>query len=994
MDFAQQRFEQWGKSQVIGAGPMEAITYYYNQQRQAWSNAAREGRTPPTDTSLIPADSCWSCRASVAAERENCGGCGAPVRGPAVEELRHWSFTCHEIKSHCDVGHLPLVQAHAAMSEAKSRVAALRNRLEQDRTSSAPKTTVKAAADSASPCESKNVAPHEPRRPLWEILLDPHTIQWLLGLGGVLLVVGLVIWLATLGIFKNPVVVAVALGAGNALLLAGGWATIRCSRYQTAGRAVTLLACLVMPLNLWFYHANNLITLDGNLWAAALACCVLYLASALVLRDHLFVYVLNGGVAMTGLLMLASAGRFWEIASPAALLVGLGLISIHVERAFPEIEGPFSRRRFGMAFFRSGHVLLDAGLLLVLGAQIAGDWLYRPVFEPLYRQWNATPPAIVEGWGQFLALALILAGTYAYFYSDIVVRRVGYYVYLAVFTLLWAEMLILEIMAIQNIAEAAIIALAATGLAANLLQPKLLRWYEPNDPNPRPEGFAAAAVSLIRAGQPLGLFLSTIPVLLGLTLHLRATYQPLNESWHLPGGGLYHVGWTYVLAMLATAVSCRVGAHLYRHAVPWLSGTYFFGAAAATLTGVMGLLSLSGVKTWNELAPAVMVVPILYMIAARLYRGHTQEKPLVLVAHAATGVMIAAVLAAAMHLTPKHVYEPLAGKPLNLWLAAFFAEASLFYVLAAAFRKQGVNIHLATAAACGTVWQLLQYQQVAAEYYTLTFALLGFALLIGYRLAVLEWTGLATAAFQCANALMSLSFVAAALMTLSRLATHPNGLHYSLVALLGGLAVLSLLAGWLVKDQAGRRWYIVMAITEAGLMFVTLHVLSHLTLWEKLEIFSVVIGIALLVIGHIGWHRERENQSDLVSFSLLFGSLLAGLPLLIAVLVHRCQPVPQFSTLNELGMLIVGIVLLATGFVLQLRSTTIVGACLLLVYLISLVLYISIPKNLQTAGVWLTVSGAVLFGTAIVLSIYRDRLLMLPEKARRREGIFRVLGWR
>ena len=65
--------------------------------------------------------------------------------------------------------------------------------------------------------------PRTPRRPLWEILLDPRSIQWLLALGGALLVVGLVIWLATLGIFKHAEVVAVALGLGNAALLGGGW---------------------------------------------------------------------------------------------------------------------------------------------------------------------------------------------------------------------------------------------------------------------------------------------------------------------------------------------------------------------------------------------------------------------------------------------------------------------------------------------------------------------------------------------------------------------------------------------------------------------------------------------------------------------------------------------------------------------------------------------------------------------------------------------------
>ena len=60
----------------------------------------------------------------------------------------------------------------------------------------------------------------------------------------VLLVVGLVIWLATLGIFKNPVVVAIALGIGSGAVLAGGWATIRYTRYQTAGRAIKLPAIL------------------------------------------------------------------------------------------------------------------------------------------------------------------------------------------------------------------------------------------------------------------------------------------------------------------------------------------------------------------------------------------------------------------------------------------------------------------------------------------------------------------------------------------------------------------------------------------------------------------------------------------------------------------------------------------------------------------------------------------------------------------------------
>ena len=58
----------------------------------------------------------------------------------------------------------------------------------------------------------------------------------------------------------------------------------------------------------------------------------------------------------------------------------------------------------------------------------------------------------------------------------------------------------------------------------------------------KPDGLAATALSVVRAGQPLGLFLSTVPVVIGLVLHLRATYQPLNELWPLGDGSHYAVG--------------------------------------------------------------------------------------------------------------------------------------------------------------------------------------------------------------------------------------------------------------------------------------------------------------------------------------------------------------------------------------------------------------------------------------------------------------------
>src|SRR5262249_59577293 len=89
-------------------------------------------------------------------------------------------------------------------------------------------------------------------------------------------------------------------------------------------------------------------------------------------------------------------------------------------------------------------------------------------------------------------------------------------------------------------------------------------------------------------------------------------------------------------------------------------------------------------------------------------------------------------------------------------------------------------------------------------------------------------------------------------------------------------------------------------------------VLSTLTPWQKLELLAVGVGVLLLVVGHIGWYREQERQSDLVSVSLLLGSLLAGIPLMMATYIDRSRD--YFIFLNEVGFLAVSVLLLTTGF--------------------------------------------------------------------------------
>jgi hypothetical protein len=53
------------------------------------------------------------------------------------------------------------------------------------------------------------------------------------------------------------------------------------------------------------------------------------------------------------------------------------------------------------------------------------------------------------------------------------------------------------------------------------------------------------------------------------------------------------------------------------------------------------------------------------------------------------------------------------------------------------------------------------------------------------------------------------------------------------------------------------------------------------------------------------------------------------------------EPHSLGAVLNELGMLTVAL-LLTTGFIFQIRSTTLIGAALLMIYLATLVLYVNI----------------------------------------------------
>ena len=692
-----------------------------------------------------------------------------------------------------------------------------------------------------------NDTPEAGRRNWIEVLVDPQTLQGLMLCGAGLLVVGLVVWLWSIGIFENKLIVAASLGVANFALLAVGVSGSRFSRYQTASKAVTMLACLVMPLNLWFYDAQGLITLDqgGHLWVPALVCCGLYVLVARMLADPLFVNAIVGGVAMTGLLFLADnqVGRLWEIMAPSSFLVVLGMICIHAERAFPPEEGPFSRANFGKAFFRAGHVVMGLGLMVLLVGRLVGR-LYEPFLTGW--DWLSLPAVATQTNLQLIAFALALGAAYSYVYSQIVVQAKGRYLASAVLTLIWSAIILFDVLHIQQ---------TAVVLVVEMLSP-----------------LALAFVSL------------------------RANSKSTRRYLALAAE---------VLATLLLVVGTSV-------AIGILGGT------------------------------AVM-------------QSH-------------------------------------------LLLALFFAEGAVCFGLISRSSTRLTPAIFAAISLCATTWQLLLFLGVTQYVFILAATCIGLACLaisaftrqtddeLSQFALVSQWMG---------RLCISYGSVATLLIALARLLTSET--VWSLLGLLIAQTVACVLAGFLSKESTWRRHFWVLATALALMTMLIGNALSTLTFWQRGEILLTVAGLMMLATGYWGWYRESDSQEEWVSFNLGLGSFLSAAPLTFGMLVQRFDSVTAdwgWVVTHEAGALVVGLLLLGAGVLCRIRWSTLFGSMTLLVYIVSLIGLVRLPEQLQSTAIYMMVGGGLFFGTAILLSIYRDRLLAIPKRAQAGEGVFRVLKWR
>jgi hypothetical protein len=75
--------------------------------------------------------------------------------------------------------------------------------------------------------------------------------------------------------------------------------------------------------------------------------------------------------------------------------------------------------------------------------------------------------------------------------------------------------------------------------------------------------------------------------------------------------------------------------------------------------------------------------------------------------------------------------------------------------------------------------------------------------------------------------------------------------------------------------------------------------------------------------------------------------------------------------------------------------TTVCGGGAFFIYLTLFLVDLSrLGRMALGVGVYMAIAGAIVFGCGIGLSVYREKLLQLPEKIANREGLFKVLSWR
>ncbi len=812
---------------------------------------------------------------------------------------------------------------------------------------------------------------------LLRMLLDPATIQRLLMFGGGLSVLGLIAWLISLGVFDDPRILAVALGAGTLALLASGWGVVLRTRYRLAGQALTFLACVVAPLNLWFYDVQGLLTVDGHLWVGGLVCSLLYMMTVWKLRDPLFLYAVEAGITLTVLLLLGDL-HHWDDSSAVCLaMVVLAAISIHAESAFDPTHPIFNRRKFGLPLFFSGQAQLAVGMVGTLSLQIL-DWTLKPADGNWCYSHLANTPVLAGG--------LWLAAAYLWLYSDVAVRRLSLYTYLAALSLVFAEVTLLYT---YLPLEVLVIALSATAVAVQLLNSKI------SEPGSRWSSVASS----------VGVIVGAVAFLLGATRH----FQPVG----LIGTENHHNPLLFTIAMLSVCANLAYQGYFQRNRNSSLLLGCWIGAGLSLWLGGMHGLQVVGVHTFAQQNPLLMIIPVTLVLLSSRSGRIGGWKPSILAdfavisAHwmAILGLIVSAGSVESASEWTQFLLSAARDRS-TLYSGMLFAELSVLY-----FATRTSVAPRWTTLTCGGVfalaagWKLLAFIDLPEVWYSPLLAGFGVALMIVGRMKLTtnmepnavksQFKGIDKLSSWQAEGDFSLILgeMIAFLQTLPWLFSPLTSISMESRLAVVVTAGLSAVGSVIAATRPMRGWHRFAASMVVGVWSLAWVRSLNLQDYQKIELLLELAGVATLIAGFAGRLKESERQKNsAVSLALWVGSALATLPVLCCMLMHRWST-PGPSLGDELGLITVTVLMVAIGCVLQVRATTTVGGATLGFYLA--VLFGHLAYHPQVAiGVYLAAGGALIFMTGLILSIYRDRLLALPAKIAQREGIFRVIDWR
>lgn len=840
--------------------------------------------------------------------------------------------------------------------------------------------------------------PHSqaPQVSLVERLLSPQSLQIMMGAGGGILVIGLVIWLWSIGLFDNPLIAAATMATGNLGMLGLGIWLLTQSHFKLAGRGIALLSSLMLPLNLWFYDVQGLISLDegGHLWIPALAICGIFAATTRVTRDPLFAFTLVGGVVLTGLLFLANPaiGSFWAMLPTSAFLIVVGVLCIHALNAFSESEGPFSKQGFGAAFYRAGHLALLGGIAVLASGHML------PLFDALgtsQRVWS---------------IGLLAMSAYAYGYSHVNRPLNALFPALIIALALWAAQITLVLLAVKLTINL-VLALCALGVVG------INAWLWIASKNEQTDSKATANN---QAMQISTMVLGTFLVVLGCVQCVMTIYTP--ETFGTT---------TFLIQMLATTAAMWTTPHAFvkndrtNTINPMSMLAIASGSVAASMTLSAFLLQAAAVASLGGFGPALALAASLTVPVGMLFfAGRQQISRDGTPAKVREGLFASAIIAIVTTMFTALIPLQMGTLLFTAWptIGLMAGIAMTFFAIVQMANKNATHVaNIATIggiiASVTVVAQIAILFEINSGYTILSVAsTIGTVmLLIAKALQVASTTsddqkvdatnasrssksGVATSTslqltgnvVVLAAATGSVMFAAAGFFSGNTELAQVALLAYQLIAI--GIAwVANEAAAWKMSFANIAGMTAVMAI----IVLVSSSDLSHL---QRIEVISLATGLVMVTAAYIGWSKEKNDKNEMVTLGFVVGSLLLAAPMMIGLLIYRIadfETVDMFwKQIHEIGGLAIGLGLLGVGVLSRVRSTTLAGTTVMATYIMSILFMIRWPEQLQSVSVLLMIGGGLVFAVGIVLSLYRDRILALPSQVRDGKGVFSVLKWR